>query len=172
MTFARTRIAAALAPVLIGGTAALAGTASAAPAAHGQASQPQAVRVAAAAAAPAPAAAATVVVSCLGQGQVRPTGFVLTCADANDYLSKLTWAAWGSTAAFATGTEWMNDCVPSCARGHFHSYAVLAVLWRAAPRPGHAGEQHYTRLTIIYRGSRPAAFPVTRTLDLWSSILR
>jgi hypothetical protein len=31
---------------------------------------------------------------------------------------------------------------------------VLVALWRPEPLPGHVGERYFTRLTIIYTGSR------------------
>ena len=59
----------------------------------------------------------TVVINCLFKSQTRPSSFVLTCADAGDVLAHLHWVSWGSTAAFATGTEQINDCTPNCAAG-------------------------------------------------------
>ena len=38
--------------------------------------------------------------------------------------------------------------------GHGHSFPVLVTLWRAEPRPGHPGQRYFTRLTLIYTGSR------------------
>jgi hypothetical protein len=111
-------------------------------------------------AAPAPPAAAAVtsvslpvVVDCAVQGQTRPGRYDLACADGGGYLSGLHWASWGPAAAFADGFSTVNDCVPSCAGGHGHSFGVLVALWRAQTRPGHAGQRYFTRLTIIYTGS-------------------
>ena len=53
----------------------------------------------------------TVMVNCLFKPQTRPSSFVLTCADANDVLADLHWVSWGSTAAFATGIEQINDAI-------------------------------------------------------------
>lgn len=105
------------------------------------------------------AAAATatrvpVVINCVRQAQTRPRQYILACADDNSYLAGLNWAAWGPSAAFAEGVSTFNDCVPYCAAGHFHSFPVLVALWRAQPRPGHAGQRYFTRLTIIYTGNR------------------
>jgi len=117
-----------------------------------------------------------VVVNCLNKEQVRPANFVLTCADANDYLSVLRWVNWGSEA-FGTGTEWINTCTPTCVQGKFVSYPALVVLWRPEPLPGHPGVLYLTRITRIYTGKRPplyncqgtrTCYPVTSTMDLWS----
>ena len=59
----------------------------------------------------------TVVVNCSFKQQTRPSNFILTCADAGDVLAHLHWASWGLSAAFATGTEQVNDCTPNCAAG-------------------------------------------------------
>lgn len=76
-----------------------------------------------------------VVLDCQGHAHVRPAGYTLACADGNDYLNGLAWTSWGPQLASATGTEHVNDCIPYCAAGHFHSYPVNVVLWAARP-PG------------------------------------
>src|SRR6266702_2281292 len=96
----------------------------------------------------------TVVFDCLGHAQVRPGHLTLACADGNDYLSGLAWKSWGPGMATATGVQSVNDCVPYCAAGHFHRYAVDAVLWgSAAAGPG---RQRYTAITLLYPGAHPA----------------
>jgi hypothetical protein len=99
------------------------------------------------------AGSAPVAVNCAGHGQVRPHQYVLTCADGNNYLAALHWASWGS-AGFARGRNTLNDCIPDCVSGHFHSFPVLAVLWRAEPWAGHPGERYFSRITVIYSGQR------------------
>ena len=101
-----------------------------------------------------PAAGVPVVVDCAMRAQTRPGQFVLACADGGASLSGLHWASWGSSAAFADGVSTFNDCVPTCVAGHGHSFPALVALWGAEPRPGHAGQRYFTRMTIIYTGSR------------------
>ena len=119
----------------------------------------------------------TVVINCLFKPQTRPSSFVLTCADANDALADLHWVSWGSTAAFATGIEQINDCTPYCAAGKFINYPVLVNLWRATPLPGHPGVLYFSRVTRVYTANRPplyfcngthTCYPQTATFDLWS----
>ena len=145
--FTRGRIRAAA--IALCGIAAIATTACAA-----SASAPAAAGRQQAMAVTAPAAGVPVVVDCAGHAQTRPGQYVLACADGNAYLARLQWATWGSSAAFADGISTFNDCVPNCVSGHRHSFPVLVALWRAEPRPGHAGERYFTQLTIIYTGSR------------------
>lgn len=95
-----------------------------------------------------------VIIDCTMHARIRPSQYILACADGNAAVTRLQWAAWGSSAAFASGTSVFNDCVPSCVAGHLHSFAILGALWRAEPRPGHPGQRYFTRLTLIYTGSR------------------
>ncbi len=57
-----------------------------------------------------------VVLNCRNRAQVRPRKFIITCADANDYLVGLRWSSWGPTKAFGRGVEWVNACHPDCPR--------------------------------------------------------
>ena len=68
--------------------------------------------------------------------------YTLACADFNDYLTGLAWKSWGPRLASATGTEHVNDCVPYCAAGHFHSYPVNVVLWGSGGRAGEPALHH------------------------------
>jgi hypothetical protein len=119
----------------------------------------------------------TVVINCAFKPQTRPSSFVLTCADAGDVLVALHWVSWGPTAAFATGTEQINDCTPNCADGKFINYPVLVNLWRPEPLRGHPGVEYFSRVTRVYTANRPplyycsgthTCYPQTSTFNLWS----
>ena len=162
MRFARAGTAVLAAGVVLGGTGAVTAGAAAAPV---RAADRTTV-----------AATPAVVVTCQNKAEVRPRQFTLTCADGNDLLTGLAWASWRSVA-FGTGTEYVNDCLPNCAEGHFHRYPVLVDLWRAEQRPGHPGERYFSRLTEVYTGPRPAHYtgrhkyyPQTTTWDLWGQL--
>jgi hypothetical protein len=148
----RGRLAAALA--LSAGALALAGTmpaaaATASPAAH---------RAHHARAAAGPDwVHAVVLVNCRHQAVVLPRTFTLTCADANDVLTGLSWVSWRGVA-YGSGTERVNSCQPNCAAGHWHSYRALITVWRARPRGHGTGQLKFTRLTEIYTGARPVRF--------------
>jgi hypothetical protein len=101
------------------------------------------------------AVGAPVVVNCEHKAVIAPRTFILTCADANDYLGSLRWVSWHSEA-FGTGIEHINTCMPDCAAGHFRRYRALITLWRA--RPYRHGLLRFTRLTEIYPGKRPVRF--------------
>jgi len=107
-----------------------------------------------------------VAVNCQGRSQVRPSSFTLACADANDTLTRLSWANWGTALASATGVQEENDCVPDCAAGHFHGYPVDVIFWGVAARHGHPGSQRYTEVTVLYPGARPGRTGTTFTMPL------
>jgi hypothetical protein len=119
------------------------------------------------------------VYNCEFKPQIRPSSFVLTCADYGDSLMDLHWVNWGSSEAFATGTEHINDCTPYCAAptAKFINYPALVALWRPEPVPGHPGELYFSRMTRIYTNNipphygcagpnTPTCYPQTATFDL------
>ena len=100
------------------------------------------------------AAALPVVVNCSMKTQVRPGTFTLACADGNAYVGGMSWTAWGSSSALASGKYSFNDCVPNCLSGHGHTFSGLIVLWGVKALPNHAGMSYFTEMTIIITGSR------------------
>jgi hypothetical protein len=121
----------------------------------------------------------TVVVNCAFKEQIRPSSFVLTCADAGDVLTHLHWVSWSTNAAFATGIEQINNCTPDCAAGKFINYPVLVNLWRPALLSKHpVAVLHFTRVTRVYTANRPplyfcngtkkTCYPQTATFNLWN----
>jgi hypothetical protein len=114
-----------------------------------------------------------VVINCRGNALVRPSAFQLACADGDDYLSGLRWTAWSPGYASAGGTQVVNTCAPSCARGKFRGYPVRVILWGSA---GHGGVRRYTMITLLYTGREPSvgsgsakmAGPPSVTGNLWS----
>ena len=118
--------------------------------------------VAAAAAVPAAAAARPrALPDCLGKPRVRPATVVFACADANFGIRKLHWIGWGEPVAAATGVAYANDCTPSCAAGHFHTYRAVIVA-SGAQRCGSVTA--YRKVTIAFVG--PSPYPKARAADL------
>jgi hypothetical protein len=100
----------------------------------------------------------TVVIDCPGyspQTEVKPSTYILTCQNGDDYIDHLSWTSWTPAMATAAGTQEINDCLPSCAAGHHLRYPVLLILWASAAVPGHPGEHQYTTMTALYPGTRP-----------------
>jgi len=77
------------------------------------------------------AAAVPSVLTCAGHTVVKPTSYVLACADANAYFEAIHWKTWGSTSATASATFVQNDCAPTCVAGKFVKYPAQLTL--AAP---------------------------------------
>jgi len=117
----------------------------------------------------APAARPVVIVTCAGKAVVRPSSYVLACADADTYLSRLHWPTW-TGVAFGIGILRIDACFPSCAAGKYYSFPVLVNLWRARLWPGHGGRLYFSRLTLVQTGSLKLPhnpdLPRTQTYDL------
>jgi hypothetical protein len=43
----------------------------------------------------------------------------LACGDGNGYFDRVQWSQWTQTYATATARQWVNDCKPNCANGHY-----------------------------------------------------
>lgn len=88
------------------------------------------------------------IVACTSKGTVleyKPTSYILTCADANASLTKLTWQQWNAGTAKGAGTFVSNTCEPTCAAGTFVESAAMVSLTR--PRKVE-GEKAFTRITV------------------------
>ncbi|MFI6595754.1 hypothetical protein ACIBHX_05860 [Nonomuraea sp. NPDC050536] len=94
----------------------------------------------------------------------RPASIILTCADANHVLEKLTWAQWGGLVARAAGVATVNTCDPDCAGGRFVSYPVEVTL-----DGQHVCGQNltlYTRARVHYLDRVPRGLHRTDVTDL------
>ncbi len=105
---------------------------------------------------------------CSGRSQVRPTTFDLPGCMSNEFLTALKWASWRSIG-YGSGLFEVNNCTPNCAEGKYVKYPILTVLWRAEPRPKHAGQVYFSRLTVIFTGKVPRG-PAAQTFVLPSSV--
>jgi len=117
-----------------------------------------------------------VLLDCALKGVTVPSSYVLACADHGLGLEGLHWTTWTSHFAGAYGTLYENDCKPSCANGHFHTYPVVVTAWGSRAVNGNPNERAYTELTLTFPGStRPpvyklvngkvvATYPVTQVV--------
>jgi hypothetical protein len=118
-----------------------------------------------------------VLLDCPFKGVTEPSSYILACADDGLGLESLHWTTWTSHFAGAYGTLYENDCQPSCADGHFHTYSVLVTAWGSRGVKGNPSERAYTELTLTFPGtSRPpvyqlvngkvvATYPVTQVVE-------
>ncbi len=107
----------------------------------------------------------TVVITCARQAVIRPSRYVISCADANNFLAGLSWSVWGwHKTAYGHGMQWINTCRPTCAAGHFSKSTVSVVLWGTSGLSRHV--LAYRWLTVIYLHHRPPHTPTTVTYGL------
>jgi hypothetical protein len=95
-----------------------------------------------------------VLLGCNDSAEVAPSG-ISNCGDGAVGLTGLHWTSWTSHLASGYGTYFLNDCTPTCAGGHFHTYPAAVVLWGSAAVKGHPSERKYTEETVIFTGTRP-----------------
>jgi hypothetical protein len=99
-------------------------------------------------------------------GVYRPRTVIIACGDGNYQLRGLRWRGWDRSSATAHGRAWLNDCVPFCAAGRFHSYRVRVRASRIRRCPDDDDRYRYTRLRVTYTGARPARSPRRETLRM------
>ncbi|MEV6123345.1 MULTISPECIES: hypothetical protein [unclassified Streptomyces] len=109
-----------------------------------------------------------VLVDCASRPEVGPASFILACGDGNSRLASMSWVRWDARAAAGRGVNVVNDCVPYCAAGTFHSYPVRVRLDQPRPWEKDPGQEHYTRITLVYTDGAPDGAPRVVTLPLWS----
>jgi hypothetical protein len=66
---------------------------------------------------------------CAKSAGVKPTTYVISCADANSEFTDLHWTGWGDETAYATGVARWNNCAPTCVDGHWRSKPVTFWAW-------------------------------------------
>jgi hypothetical protein len=90
--------------------------------------------------------------------ELEPSDVLLACGDGNASFSVARWSRWTRQSAKAVGWAVIDDCVPNCAAGHFHSQLAALILDRA--RTCH-GARRFTRLVSATRPAHGRPAPVT-----------
>jgi hypothetical protein len=78
---------------------------------------------------------------------VKPSTYVVSCADANSEFTGLHWIGWGDETAYATGEARWNDCTPTCVAGHWRSAPATFWVWDLRREP-HPKLSKFNNLTI------------------------
>jgi hypothetical protein len=82
---------------------------------------------------------------------------ILAGADVSTLRSRLRWSSWTRTRALGQGDNLISHCQASgCLPSQIRSYPIRLEAWRPASLHG---ARVFTRLTIWYRGARPAGTP-------------
>lgn len=93
----------------------------------------------------------------------RPKTIIVTCADANFTIEKISWNSWTTTRAAGRGTARVNNCTPDCAGGTFETFPVRVTL--STPKRCRPGKPlQFVRIAVVFTGERPAGFPRTERL--------
>src|SRR5689334_24908878 len=61
------------------------------------------------------------------RAKYKPDREIVACGDGNFYVRQIEWTKWTRKAASGAGTGRLNDCMPNCAQGRFHSYKVKLI---------------------------------------------
>lgn len=112
-------------------------------------------------------AARFVMITCTGRAEARPRTFGLSCGDDADSLRGLRWSAWRPGRAMALGTQRVDSCMPSCARGRTVSYPVTVLLSGSERVARGSRERRYTTITLRYLGKHPGGVGRRVTGTLW-----
>ena len=80
---------------------------------------------------------------------------VLACADAGLGVRGLHWLGWGAPTAAGLGIAYANDCAPTCAAGHFHTYRAVLLLSGSRDCGGRVA---YRTATVAIVGRPPDAW--------------
>ena len=100
-----------------------------------------------------------VMLNCDFKAVVRPSSYVLACADDGMGLESMQWTSWTAHLASGYGTFYEKNCTPSCASGRILDYPVIITAWGSAGVTGHPSERRYTELTLTFPGtSRPPVY--------------
>jgi hypothetical protein len=81
----------------------------------------------------------------------EPTTIIVACGDGNYQLKDLHWHNWGNSRTTASGHAWVNDCIPYCAAGTFHTYEA-AVSLRKPRWCGADGKYEYRKMKVRSQG--------------------
>ncbi|HEY3684977.1 MAG TPA: hypothetical protein VGL93_18235 [Streptosporangiaceae bacterium] len=100
------------------------------------------------------AAPPTLLFDC-GRATVKPGAFTIACADGNNYLSGIHWRGWGAGKARGVAVQHANDCRPSCANGHFHTFPVRVTVKNPKALPKYRGLRYFSRIRLDYGKARP-----------------
>jgi hypothetical protein len=72
--------------------------------------------------------------------------------DGSGVIRDLQWTSWTSTSATATGTAWVNNCLPNCATGTVIAYPATVTLDQPV---SYGGQLYFNRLTTYFPDKTP-----------------
>ncbi len=88
---------------------------------------------------------------------VEPTSIVIACADDGIGAEKLSWARWGTTAAWGSGVIWLHVCTPDCASSttyrHYPAEITLSGVVQSPKGPV------FSVMSVAYTATGPRRYP-------------
>ncbi len=88
----------------------------------------------------------------------RPGRVVIACRTRAFYIDHIRWSTWSGKGASGSGTAHVNDCSPSCAAGHFHSYPGVTVRLGSFRFCTVHDDFEFTLLEYRFTGLRPSGY--------------
>jgi hypothetical protein len=88
--------------------------------------------------------------------KVEPSRIVFSCADFGSYINQLQWKHWGAHRARGKGSFKEKVCKPSCAEGHFRSFAAKIRLQKVRKDSCGGRKVHMFQLAYLrFPGKKP-----------------
>lgn len=87
--------------------------------------------------------------TCSGKPVLKPSSFVISCADANSELTDTHWTKWTATGAVGITRFGLNLCNPSCAASRI-SFFPKSVVQLSAPVATKHGRL-FSKLVVTYK---------------------
>jgi hypothetical protein len=85
----------------------------------------------------------------------KPRHVIVACGDGNFQLKQMHWTHWNRYIATGSGVGWVNDCIPYCYNGQFHSYPVTVRLYE--PHRCTNGDLQFRKMLYRFTSSHPFA---------------
>lgn len=89
------------------------------------------------------------VLTCGGKTVVKPSTFIISCADANTELTATHWTSWTARSATGTTRFGLNLCNPYCAASKFSFFPGSTVRLSAPVIAKHG--RLFSKLTVTYK---------------------
>lgn len=99
-----------------------------------------------------------------GPAKTKPSQLMIACGDGSFFITNLKWARWNRAKAQSVGVGHLNDCIPYCAEGHYHTFSIAVDLSRPQTC-GKNGVLQFTRLKWIAVRQRPKGAPRSETFS-------
>jgi hypothetical protein len=102
--------------------------------------------------------------SCANTTDLKPTNFVISCADANAELTATVWSHWTATSATGTTKFGLNLCEPNCASSRISFFPKSSVTL-SKPKSTRHGKLFSLLIVKYVLHGKPMSFSFSWTGD-------